>query len=546
MVEPSYTTHVESPGGAFEVSLEEAGPISVVVSAAGFIEGVLPQVTLASTQEAAERWEIVLVPAGVIRGSVRDESGRPIAGAQVEMLVYYVQMVAPEGIEEDSAAQAAYEAKVEAHNPNSRSRTDANGRFELTGLPQGPYQLAASHPDYFPASTEVIVRPGRVLEGVEMVLSKTGATVMVIARDAAGGGVAGRTVRLTGTLHAGLTDASGRWQVTDLPPGRYQLVLEPQVGSPPSAVVRSADIALRRGETRTVVFEIDEGISVTGRVDRAGAPVPDVKVIVSQTRPSEPLQDDAATHVLTQAAEPTDAQGRFAFEGLAPGDYQLIILDGADEYRTMFELAASDRQRNFQVHLGSAVLSGTIRDSRTGQPIADAETSVFLMEPIEDVQEADDVFFLSTHLASSTDAAGRYRLEGLARGRYLLEVEAAEYGHVREPFTLTGSAAQHDMTMWPSGHLVVTVVDPDGVPVRHAQLLLSSLADTDNRVVAMTDAVGMFHFSNLAPGSYEIIVATGNVAPEPLPGGYVFRHIVEIAPSQVERLTVPLPLSVSP
>lgn len=138
-----------------------------------------------------------------IRGQVFEASGEPAAGVHV-------------------AGQPASPRKTSVPGEADHwvsARTDSSGRFVLSGLLPGPYQVEAS--GFAGESDRVLVEAGAA--HVELHLGRLG-TVEVETTDERGSPVAGARVRLFGPAQVpleGTTDAAGRLRLADLPPGSY-------------------------------------------------------------------------------------------------------------------------------------------------------------------------------------------------------------------------------------------------------------------------------------------------------------------------------------
>jgi len=127
---------------------------------------------------------------------------------------------------------------------------------------------------------------------------------------------------------------------------------------------------------------------------------------------------------------------------------------------------------------GNAVIEGHVRDG-DGAPVAGAD--VWCWPTVERIRDGDVVgrvrrllvhrHWWSAGTVAKTDAAGRYRLEGLARLRYELRARHPHYGlrGPRGPSTVTPDA-QVDYVATPRVRLPIDVRMPDGTPAARATI----------------------------------------------------------------------------
>jgi protocatechuate 3,4-dioxygenase beta subunit len=176
----------------------------------------------------------------------------------------------------------------------------------------------------------------------------------------------------------------------------------------------------------------------------------------------------------------------------------------------------TDRDRpEIQVELpAGGALVGQVLDPQ-GQPVPAAQVSTrgHLDRVDSRVQVLAEVVHDGlTRTASRTDAAGRFRLDGLSQGSYRLLVEAmpavpqhcgpfqVAEGHITEtgPIRLAEGA-----------ELTGVAMDPMGLPIAGGEVHLESVAAPGEPALAKqltTDASGRFQATGLAPGVYRLSV----------------------------------------
>ncbi len=129
---------------------------------------------------------VVVLPKGLgVRGIVKDENGRPLPGADVEVVRAFTFQ---------SGRGASQFSFVGGPMTRPRKQTGPDGRFEFRGLAAGDYTLVASKQGYSRDRIDPVkVAEGRASEPLELVL-KPGATISGLVKDRAGNGVPGYRV----------------------------------------------------------------------------------------------------------------------------------------------------------------------------------------------------------------------------------------------------------------------------------------------------------------------------------------------------------------
>jgi hypothetical protein len=289
---------ITSADGRFAVQDLPGQPIELVVTRFGHITA---RQTVDARQQSGEL-VITLAKGHSIRGQVTDHTGRPAAGASV-----YCEL-----------SEAGDQRSV-----GSRADTDADGQFEITGLPAAPCTLFAYQPEYqraeFPfvggavreASLRLLPAPaiaGRVVDGV------TGkpVTSFTIAIDAD----REHPVFLDPVAYR---DEHGRWRLADwrLPAEVPLSVVATAPGYAPARITLAPTAAPNAEQN---VVRLFAGIRVEGvvRDPRTGQPLAGVTVALVRQEWLRPNDGPA-----------TDASGAVAIEAVPPGPQQLRLQHAA-------------------------------------------------------------------------------------------------------------------------------------------------------------------------------------------------------------------------
>jgi len=235
--------------------------------------------------------------------------------------------------------------------------TDASGRFNFTGLPPGRFLLGAGKPAYIAAlygagrpgrpGTEISLAAGQKLPDVTLDLLK-GAVISGHVIDVDGQPIVGARVRVlprretgdevvlggdAGDPSGAVTDDRGAYRIFDLIPGDYLVALQPRgIGNPQAAYAsvyfpsspRADDApAIRLGageerdgvDLRTSIVSIARVEGVVTGVSRGAA---GVQVTL------RPANQHASGTVLNSQTQRPGPDGRFAFNGVVPGEYEIV------------------------------------------------------------------------------------------------------------------------------------------------------------------------------------------------------------------------------
>lgn len=327
--------------GAFHCAGIPPGEHRVVAQASQFAELRRPgdaagqPVTVQANQVATVKL-VVEARSGAIRGTVVDGDGKPVGDAFVS--------AAREG--EGPSGRAMAETRWSwGVRPNL---TATDGSFTVPGLAAGAYTLRA----YRMGGGEAIAEHAATGSTVKLQITAPG-SIEGTARHA-GAPVASLSVSVRNpktwfSRDEQFYQTAGHYIVRDLPAGHLQITVEAD------GARTQTEIDLAQGEHRTVDVQLDDLVTVTGRVVEKGTttPVAGVRMIAhvpgSPMRPA--LDDDGST---------SDARGRFTLRNVSRGK---IVLMGIPSN-------ATDRSRGLVSAQPTIEGSGTvdIGDVELGRP----------------------------------------------------------------------------------------------------------------------------------------------------------------------------------
>ncbi|HET9481511.1 MAG TPA: carboxypeptidase regulatory-like domain-containing protein, partial [Candidatus Polarisedimenticolia bacterium] len=204
-------------------------------------------------------------------------------------------------------------------------------------------------------------------------------------------------------------------------------------------------------------------------------------------------------------------------EGLDDGEHDVTVLNlsAGITHRTKTPVSSD---RRFDIELPLARVSGTVIDAESGRPLEGA--TVQLEAPSGATANAGRVFVVGRS-GDTTDATGRFTIEGVSDGNYTLIARKDGYAHETRPVAIAPSLepAELDITLNRSDALRLLVTDAaSGLPVRSLSALVISGGAGDPlspggtgalaayRGVLSTDASGAMSLDSLQPGVYRIVL----------------------------------------
>ena len=307
------------------------------------------------------------------------------------------------------------------------TRSDADGRFLIEGLPDGSFDVSVDSPDWYldhtlqlEADSGQLIRlhPSATVLG-ELVTSGAPPerfTITVKPDGRTGARTLGGDLRRVFSPEAG----EARFEWTGLRPGSYAFLVE----APGFAATRSQDVIIGQGQAEArLLVPLQRGGTLLGRVD---PPLAGVKVEVREVDwdPASPLEDAFPTPPLPGLGARTDDDGRFRIEHVPEGYFVVSLrpdgLPAAHVREVQVDEGGSRDLGTIALKAGGMV-TGLVTGP-DGRPRAGASVRL----------SGDDV-----HLAVVTDADGSFRLDAVPAGHYEATVTP---GSLSEALTLEARA----------------------------------------------------------------------------------------------------------
>ncbi|MBI1849350.1 MAG: carboxypeptidase regulatory-like domain-containing protein [Planctomycetes bacterium] len=416
---------------------------------------------------------------------------------------------------------------------SSEVETAANGEFTIGGMPSGRQMLMVSAPGYTALRQEVTLAGDRKMEEIVLELSR-GSVVSGTVFGPDGAPVAG--ARIFSEENAFLfskrsqpvatTDAQGKFSVTGLDPGKtFRLVA--QAANYPEAT--SDEITTKAGEEiKDVTLRFEKGGELAGTVrDPDGKPVAGAMITVKEKpedanansnpnpNPNEPDELFNAKHVTAGRQlgnATTDGDGRFAIGGLISGPKIVEVkADGfllARNESVAVEAGKKTDNVDFTLDRGKTI-AGHVTDS-TGAAVGGVRVSG---------SSPGAANGMASYGTTTTDAEGKYRIEKLQPGKFMLTAAKQGYSADRKREIDAGSESV-DFVLRRNGSISGTVTFPSAAGPRNFTVTARGVVDPSNpdepgrsKSRSFTAEDGRFKLDDVPAGVYSVQVNSKNFAP---------------------------------
>lgn len=440
--------------------------------------------------------------------------------------------------------------------------TDTRGEFEITGVPAGTYRVSASRAGYLTvqygqrrpreAGRTLEVRDGDVVERLDIALHRGGVLAGWIADDL---GDPYPFVRVDAVEYMYLrgrrvpapvawttTDDRGEFRLGGLAPGTYVLrassveTWSSDDGATAHAYARTYFPGVAAlDQAQRVSFSAGETLAslnfrlIAGRAARIRGVMRDAN---GEPMALQAISLDRATRgangglfALSRGATParTDANGSFAFDGLAPGEY--VVYSGSDAEGARVSVVVEEGDARSVVltpRKPSAIAGAIVTDEGTAPPFPPTRLRV---TPVDADPRATRPSFTGprattvgrdwTFRVEALDGAYLFRVDGLPDG-WMLKAVRIEGGDVTDaPLNVPAGGADRTglqiVLSRHGGRVDGRAVDRRDAPAADSTVVIFAADPAKwtlaSRFVktARPDGDGRFSIAGLPPGAYRAI-----------------------------------------
>ncbi len=412
---------------------------------------------------------IVVVPkATSVGGIVLDQDGKPIAGAKVNVTF-------DKGGEPLGHPSLRYSTWLA--NDEDAAVTGADGRWRVDNVPPGEdvnLDLQLRHDDFVDDQRRGDMQ---VAQGVTMERLRQQAAVITMDRGAI---LRGRVVNAAGmpiegtALHwsheerdhgvdmLATTDGDGEFSSPPIAPGPLFVTAVTENFAP-----RRTEITLSTN-TPPLELKLSAGGTLKIRVvDAEGRAIPDAELAVASWSSLYPAVRGRGLPLFDVCPMPSSDENGESVWDSAPEDGVEVLVRKKGWSRATAELFPSSRVQEIELPK-QAIISGTVVDDQTGEPIQNAElipVSHYPNRPDDPIVQKSQVQYLSDGKFQYTESDWTNGIE------LILQFQALGYRPVRiGPFGPASGEITREVRLPSAPDLTGQVVDPSGKPVQGASV----------------------------------------------------------------------------
>ncbi|MDX1502481.1 MAG: carboxypeptidase regulatory-like domain-containing protein, partial [Thermoanaerobaculia bacterium] len=369
--------------------------------------------------------------------------------------------------------------------------TGPDGSFRFDQMLPGTYDVSVQARGFAPRQLDekLVVDRGPVL-GLSVALRR-GHSVVGTIFGLAPEELRRVEVRAQGPGALGEVRPDGTYRIDGLPAGSLQVIGVVAGG----AGRAQTTVTIVEGVAETLAdLEFGVGLTLSGRVLRAGEPLPGARIFLS----------GSGSGRYGQAA--SDHDGRFRIGGLEPGSYVVTAIGGASGGLLFREELELQTDRELEISVAGVQIAGRVLDATTYEPLPGVEISI-------SSAEADPGSPPALYRGGAwSDSRGLFRLADLAEGLFRLRATKEGFAPAEVVLTLTAGLDHEDveLRLEPTAGLGLLVLTESGVPARQIDV---ALLDPGGRVVAggrlTADGEGRVRLATAPPGVWELRVTSG-------------------------------------
>ena len=421
--------------------------------------------------------DFVLEPGAIVEGRVVDPDGRPLAGMLVTATLRYMQITTPATDDE-----GRFRLGPLALDEPSLLELRVSGR----GYGSEARKCEPLQPGEVRRLDDLVVRPLTTIEGRVVDGGGAPATQGTVSLDP---GVEAAPIRPDGTFTLYGARAKGARLVA--------FANEPYRQSRPFPYEPDGD------PVAEIVLVLESTYSIAGVVQTPeGRPRPGIPLLF-RSKGAGPALD---------GREFTDAEGRFAAEGLLAGTWLVGFGDWTEvdgTWRQDFaagsepiEVEAGREDLLLTLPFDGGWVTGRVVRKSDLQPVTKFGVAIYRYTFFVPNWEDSDRF---------DDAQGRFRVELSEEGTYALDLHADGLASVRtDKFTLKKGETVDvgTIALGEGGRIEGVVRDAAGNPVQWARLYVLNAKLQTNNDAPWTDRRGRYALESITPGTYQLFAVS--------------------------------------
>ncbi|MBI4602943.1 MAG: carboxypeptidase regulatory-like domain-containing protein [Planctomycetes bacterium] len=316
-------------------------------------------------------------------------------------------------------------------------------------------------------------------------------------------------------------DGSGRWDV-DLSPAAYQVRVQC-----PRYKGEMRLVTLIKDSPQTIVFELERGSSISGRVlAQGGGPIGGARVLALEelVAPGADLEETLINLIRIQeitgvfAAESVSAEdGTYSLDGLEYKTYTVRAIAAGYSPNEVVEIPAPRAEVDIVLPKGGSI-GGSVADASNGSAVSDATVKAYAEVESQDVFRVIIAKARPPVDSARSDASGRFEFQTLGPGLYNFSIEAPGYqrGEQLKVRVAPGDRNALAFRLKPGLTLRGVVTGPSGEPVHGAKVRASvtgagaaprkdmvNIKFEDDSVI--TDEQGEYLIDTLEEGTYMVL-----------------------------------------
>lgn len=394
------------------------------------------------------------------------------------------------------------------------ARSNAQGRFTISGLAPGNYSLSSAARNYSPQYLDGIhLSGGQKRDDIRFQLTRGGHLLTGVISDIGGGPVSYALVRarkfsdftIGSFFRAPFTttsDADGNYEL-NLGDGNYRVeVFHADYRKEQNRVIIG-------GQDRSVDFVLTPGSVIEGVVLRQSDDKPIPRATVSFNKMGQTNGFTVSGIAFNGGAE-TDDEGRFTLRGLGSGAFELraVAKNASSRQPTVVELAIAESLSDITIYVDEAyTISGFVVDSSDDSgPESDVMVGAYNLSP--------GAVFASTSPSASD---GYFEIHGVHPGDYTVGAarEERQPNFFGESVTVTDENIEGIVVKIDAGNTITGRVEPPVVAkltlaVEAENFGFSSVLQSAGALLvnSKSDENGLFELKGVGSGTFTIVATT--------------------------------------